>query len=137
MRASLNQDPNSTFRYQSFDWMIHLNAVSQKEKLLYLDFNPIQSSVLETKLRINVKTPIQVHIVQSTGRMTYVQLFSMIFSLFTLTINASRAFFIQRGKDEADPAPNLHMILKVFPHMLIQVKGISKAKFESLKPTAA
>ena len=58
---------------------------------------------------------------QSTGRMTYVQLFSMLFSLFTLTVNASRAFFIQRGKDEADPAPNPHMILKVFPYMLMQV----------------
>ena len=74
---------------------------------------------------------------QSTGRMTYVQLFSMMFSLFTLTVNASRAFFIQRGKDEADPAPSPHMILKVFPHMLIQVKGTTEAKFESLKPTAA
>ena len=69
--------------------------------------------------------------------MTYVQLFSMIFSLFTLTVNASRAFFIQRGKDEADPAPSPHMILKVFPYMLIQVRGITKAKFESLKPTVA
>ena len=69
--------------------------------------------------------------------MTYVQLFSMIFSLFTLTVNASRAFFIQRGKDEADPAPSPHMILKVFPYMLIQVRAITKAKFESLKPTVA
>ena len=74
---------------------------------------------------------------QSTGRMTYVQLFSMIFSLFTLTVNASRAFFIQRGKDEADPAPSPHMILKVFPYMLIQVKGTTETKFESLKPTVA
>ena len=105
--------------------------------MLYLDFNPIESSVLKAKLRINVKTPIQVHIVQSTGRMTYVQLFSMIFSLFTLTINASRAFFIQRGKDEADPAPSPHMILKVFPYMLMQVKGTIEAKFESLYSTAA
>ena len=69
--------------------------------------------------------------------MTYVQLFSMTFSLFTLTVNASRAFFIQRGKDEADPAPSPHMILKVFPYMLMQVKGITEAKFESLKSTAA
>ena len=45
----------------------------------------------------------------------------MLFSLFTLSINASRAFYIQRGKEEADPAPSLHMILKVFPFMLIQV----------------
>ena len=58
---------------------------------------------------------------QSTGRITYVQLFSMLFSLFTLSINASRAFYIQRGKEEADPAPSPHMILKVFPFMLIQV----------------
>ena len=69
--------------------------------------------------------------------MTYVQLFSMIFSLFTLTVNASRAFFIQRGKDEADPAPNPHMILKVFPFMLIQVKGTTETKYESLKSSAA
>ena len=61
--------------------------------------------------------------------MTYVQLFSMIVSLFTLTVNASRAFFIQRGKDEADPAPSPHMILKVFPFMLMQVKTPRKLKF--------
>ena len=58
---------------------------------------------------------------QSTGRITYLQLFSMFFSLITLSINASRAFYIQRGKEEADPAPSPHMILKVFPSMLIQV----------------
>ena len=70
---------------------------------------------------------------QSTGRMTYVQLFSMLFSLFTLTVNASRAFFIQRGKDEADPAPNPHMILKVFPYMLLQVRTLRKANLGKLK----
>ena len=70
---------------------------------------------------------------QSTGRITYVQLFSMLFSLFTLTINASRAFFIQRGKDEADPAPNLHMILKVFPYMLLQVRILRKPNLGKLK----
>ena len=70
---------------------------------------------------------------QSTGRMTYVQLFSMLFSLFTLTVNASRAFFIQRAKDEADPAPNLHMILKVFPYMLLQVRTLRKANLGKLK----
>ena len=58
--------------------------------------------------------------------MTYVQLFSMLFSLFTLTVNASRAFFIQRGTDKANPAPNLHMILKVFPFMLMHVKTTNK-----------
>ena len=57
----------------------------------------------------------------------------MILSLFTLTVNASRAFFIQRGKDEADPAPSPHMILKVFPYMLIQVKGTTKTKPEDLE----
>ena len=63
--------------------------------------------------------------------MTYVQLFSMIFSLFMLTVNASRAFFIQRGKDEADPAPSPHMILKVFPYMLMQVRGgTARAKYD-------
>ena len=61
--------------------------------------------------------------------MTYVQLFSMLFSLFTLTINASRAFFIQRGKEEADPAPSPHMILKVFPFMLMQVRELHKLTF--------
>ena len=65
--------------------------------------------------------------------MTYVQLFSMLFSLFTLTVNASRAFYIQRGKNEADPAPNLHMILKVFPFMLIQVRPLRKLNLGELK----
>ena len=65
----------------------------------------------------------QVHIVQSTGRTSIVQLFSIFFSLVSLTLASSRAFFIQRGQEEADPSPSLHMILKVFPYMLIQVTG--------------
>ena len=85
---------------------------------------PYQNPLRLIKI-LKFKITPQVHIVQSTGRITYVQLFSMLFSLFTLTVNASRAFFIQRGKDEADPAPNLHMILKVFPYMLLQVRKLN------------
>ena len=48
-------------------------------------------------------------------------MFSIFFSLVSLTLASSRAFFIQREQKEADPSPSLHMILKVFPYMLIQV----------------
>ena len=93
---------------------------------MYIKKVSLPESIDKTdKKNLKFKIKPQVHIVQSTGRMTYVQLFSMLFSLFTLTINASRAFFIQRGKDEADPAPNLHMILKVFPYMLLQVRKLN------------
>jgi hypothetical protein len=43
----------------------------------------------------------------------------MCFSFLTLTLAASRAYFIQRGSKEADPSPNPHMILQVLLWMFI------------------
>ena len=111
----MNPDPSSIFRFL----FMYIIKVSLPDKTEFIQ-----------RLIKNLTFKPQVHIVQSTGRITYVQLFSMLFSLFTLTVNASRAFFIQRGKDEADPAPNLHMILKVFPYMMLQVRKLNSGELK-------
>ena len=64
---------------------------------------------------------LQVHIVLSTGRPTVTQVASIIISTFSLTLASCRAFYVQRSQELADPEPNIHMILCVFPYMLIQV----------------
>ena len=57
-----------------------------------------------------------------TGHISIVQIVSIFLSLVTLTWGASRAYFIQRVKDEADPDPNFGMvILRIFPFMLVTV----------------
>ena len=44
----------------------------------------------------------------------------VIVSVFSLTWGSSRAFFIERTRDEADPDPALNMVvLWVFPCMLL------------------
>ena len=39
----------------------------------------------------------------------------------SLTLASCRAFYVQRSPKLADPQPNVHMTLRVFPYMLIQV----------------
>ena len=57
-----------------------------------------------------------------TGRISITQIVSICVSLFTLTWGASRAYFIQRVKDEADPDPNFEMVMfRIFPFMLLTV----------------
>ena len=52
---------------------------------------------------------------------TPVQAISMCSSLLTLTLAASRGFFVQRPKKFADPEPSLQMIFWVFLPMLVLV----------------
>ena len=57
-----------------------------------------------------------------TGRISIIQIISIFVSLFTLTVGASRAYFIQRVKDEVDPDPNFRVVMfRIFPFMLITV----------------
>ena len=54
----------------------------------------------------------------STGHFPREIVFSTIVSVLALTWGASRAYFIERGQDEADPDPALLMVaLRVFPLM--------------------
>ena len=57
-----------------------------------------------------------------TGHISITQIVSIFVSLFTLTIGASRAYFIQRVKDEIDPDPSFRIVMfHIFPFMLITV----------------
>ena len=57
-----------------------------------------------------------------TGHISITQIVSIFVSLFTLTWGASRAYFIQRVKDEIDPDPSFRIVMfRIFPFMLITV----------------
>ena len=78
-------------------------------------------SMYEAFLESGPQLQLQQHIILSTGRPTKTQLVSIILSTLSLTLASCRAFFVQRSREFADPEPNIHMTLRVFPYMLIQV----------------
>ena len=58
----------------------------------------------------------------STGEMSSTQVISVCVSIFSNTFGSSKAYFIQRQKDAADPDPNMKMVmLRVFCPMFIIV----------------
>ena len=58
----------------------------------------------------------------STGHFPPMIMFSTCVSLLSLSWGASRAYFIERGQDKADPDPAIFMVLmRVFPLMVIVV----------------
>jgi hypothetical protein len=64
----------------------------------------------------------QLVIVLSTGDISTTQMVSMSISIFSLAWASSRAYFIQRGRDESDPEPEFKMVLmRVFPSMFMMV----------------
>ena len=46
---------------------------------------------------------------------------SVVISTINLTLSACRTFYVQRSPEFADPQPTVHMTLRVFLYMLIQV----------------
>ena len=76
------------------------------------------NSLYEAILEAGPQLLIQMHIVLSTGEISSIQAISMASSLLTLTLAASRGFFVQRPKKFADPEPSPQMILLVFLPML-------------------
>ena len=75
-------------------------------------------SLYESFLEAGPQMVLQLHVIFSTGTVSITQLVSIAISMFTLTLAASRAFFIQRDADSADPDPSLQMLLRIFPWML-------------------
>ena len=80
-------------------------------------------SMYEAFLESGPQLQLQLHIILSTGRPTKTQMVSIVLSTLSLTLASCRAFFVQRSPKLADPEPTIHMILCVFPYMLIQVFG--------------
>ena len=78
-------------------------------------------SMYEAFLESGPQLQLQLHIILSTGRPTVTQVVSIVLSTLSLTLASCRAFYVQRSPKFADPEPNIHMILRVFPYMLIQV----------------
>ena len=78
-------------------------------------------SMYEAFLESGPQLQLQLHIILSTGRPTKTQVVSIVISTLSLTLASSRAFFVQRSQELADPEPSIHMILRVFPYMLVQV----------------
>ena len=78
-------------------------------------------SMYEAFLESGPQLQLQLHIILSTGRPTKTQVGSIVLSTLSLTLASCRAFYVQRSREFADPEPNIHMILRAFPHMLVQV----------------
>ena len=82
-------------------------------------------SMYEAFLESGPQLQLQLHIILSTGRPTKTQLFSIVLSTLSLTLASCRAFYVQRSRELSDPQPNIHMILRVFPYMFIQVTCVT------------
>ena len=93
----------------------NLSSIEKVAKVAALD------SMYEAFLESGPQLQLQLHIILSTGRPTKTQVVSIVLSTLSLTLASCRAFFVQRSPKLADPEPNLHMILRVFPYMLLQV----------------
>ena len=78
-------------------------------------------SMYEAFLESGPQLQLQLHIILSTGRPSVTQVASVVLSTLSLTLASCRAFYVQRSQELTDPEPNIHMILRVFPYMLIQV----------------
>ena len=78
-------------------------------------------SMYEAFLESGPQLQLQQHVILSTGRPTKTQVVSIVISTLSLTLASCRVFFVQRSPKLADPEPNIHMILRVFPYMLTQV----------------
>ena len=63
----------------------------------------------------------KMYVISKTGKISLTQLVGIPISLFTLTLTAVRAFFIQHGDETADPEPSFHMLAVVFPAALVIV----------------
>ena len=79
-------------------------------------------SLYESFCEAGFQSVLQLQIIWCTGEVTFFQKVSLPISLFTLTFNASKAFYVQRDKDHADPEPSLtKMVPIVFVFMMILV----------------
>ena len=68
------------------------------------------------------QTVIQLVIIFSTGRITTTQMISIPISILSLAWGSSRAFFILRRRDEADPDPGVWLVcFRILPWELLMV----------------
>ena len=104
-----------------------------KMRFGYADFNPknwaeveaIQREVAKTGLTENYfesgpQSVQQLVISFSTGKFSASIVIGIVVSILSLSWGASRAFFMERTKDEADPDPALPMVAtRIFPLKLV------------------
>ena len=80
------------------------------------------SSFLESYFEAGGQATLQLIIIFSTGQASFSQQISIVMSLLTLALGASRGYFNQRYEDAADPDPALSMVvMHVFPLMFVIV----------------
>ena len=63
----------------------------------------------------------QLSIILLTGQFSSTQLVSMAVSFLSLSFAATRAFFISRDPTHADPEPEVPIMLRVMPHMMVNL----------------
>ena len=80
------------------------------------------AGMYESFLESGPQCVVQLKIILSTGSISYAQIVSIPVSVFSLAWASSRAYFIQRDKDNSDPDPELNMVaMRILPWMLIVV----------------
>ena len=80
------------------------------------------AGMFESFTEAGPQSVIQLVIILSTGRISTAQKFGLPLSVISLTMASSRAFFIQRSRDERDPDPAMKTLLfRIYPRMLVIV----------------
>ena len=82
------------------------------------------NSLYEAMLEAWPQLLIQILVVLSTGEITPVQAFSMLSSLLTQSLTASRGFFVQCRKSYADPEPSPMIFWVFFPMLVLVVSSV-------------
>ena len=80
------------------------------------------AGMFESFTEAGPQSVIQLVIILSTGRISTAQKFGLPLSVISLTMASSRAFFIQRSRDERDQDPAMKTLLfRIYPRMLVIV----------------
>ena len=98
-------------------YLLTLDSSKAKHSATIETINKIAGlgSLYESFFESGPQLLVQLNITSCTGRITITQLVSMCASIITLSMTSARAFFIQRDVVNAEPAPNVHMLLKTLP----------------------
>jgi len=99
--------------------MTDFNSKNQKE-VEEIQYEAGITSLYEAFTESGPQAVVQLIIVFSTGHISMAQRFSIPMSLLCIAWASSRAYFIQRGLDDADPAPETKtIILHILPWMFL------------------
>jgi len=105
------------YKMYEITYPMDVASLVEKEKL---QKKAGQMTFIEAYLESGPQLLTQFHVITCTGHYgRSVQHISMLISFFSLSLAATRTFFIQRDPRNADPDPSPHMVIRVLPLMMI------------------